>query len=109
MEYSLLLQKELLYTNATSTFLFQPVYNVSLSQLSNQNSDYQAFIELFQSNYGVHTSSYNSVFESIMFDNVCNQTVSRDLSLGVEGCQTLNRGIQSKGVYSAVVKFWQDL
>lgn len=40
MEYSLLLQKELLYSNATSTFLFQPVYNVSLSQLSNQNSDY---------------------------------------------------------------------
>lgn len=76
MEYSLLLQKELLYSNATSTFLFQPVYNVSLGQLSEQNSDYQAFIELFQSNYGVHTSTYNSVFESIMFDNVCNQTVS---------------------------------
>ena len=106
MEFSLLLQKELIYSNSTSTFLFQPVYDISINQLKTQNSDYQNYIQLFQENYGVHTSQFNSLFHEIMFEDVCNSTVTDTLGLDKDQCQDLNRGILMKGVYAAVVKFW---
>ena len=44
-----------------------------------------------------------------MFGNVCNSTITSNLGLDPVVCENLNGGIQLKGTYATVVKFWSDL
>lgn len=62
-------------------------------------------LDKFSQNYDSHSSSYNELFNNIIYNNVC-QHVTFD---SVEVCESFNQGILKKGIYSSVIKYWDFL
>ena len=57
---------------------------------------------MFSSNYDYHTSSYNTDFNSIIFNNVCGYLP--EFIAMRDTCEAFNQGILTKGIYSSVIK-----
>ncbi len=53
------MEKELMYSNSTQNFTFLPVKQVAEASLVQQNLDYQELLKIFQTNFYLHTDSYN--------------------------------------------------
>jgi hypothetical protein len=107
LEFLLLMEKDLINYNGSHPFLDRDVRQVSIESLTNQNEDYESLLNMFQSNYYSHTSTYNQAFEDIMYSDVCASVNYPGMTQ--EQCRAVNDGILKKGMYTAVVKYWAIL
>jgi hypothetical protein len=120
----LLTQKELFYSNGTAMILGKNVKEILFEYNKQLIDDEQALLELFSSNYAYHTSSYNSIFNGLMYSSICDnldtlgtyQLSTSNLTGALERspisrdeCESFNLGILKKGLYSTVTKYLSSL
>lgn len=59
---------------------------------------------MFSQNTDYHSSSYNSDFNNIVYNNVC--SFIPDFQSDLTGCNNFDEGILQKGIYSSVIKLF---
>eukprot|EP00347_Sterkiella_histriomuscorum_P007426 403348965 len=103
----LLVQKELIYTNSTAHILNMNVKDL-VTQLNDQLiNEEQQLLELFQQNYDLHDTRYNTDFTNLAYSNMCSQITFQGSTK--EECENFNLGILKKGLYSTITKYLSNL
>ncbi len=101
----LLIQKELIYKDGSSTIYGEPSIDYVPSYHENLYDEEEQLLDKFSKNFDYHSSSYNADFNNIIYSNVC-QYVNYN---NTEECEEFNEGILKKGIYSSVIKYWDYL
>lgn len=76
-----------------------PVYHESIYDEEEQ------LLDKFSANYDFHSTSYNDLFNNIIYSNVCEYAQYDSQA----DCEEFNQGILKKGIYSSVIKYWDFL
>ena len=71
------------------------------------NGSEEALVTQFNVNQLLHTDAYNSLFNNIMFGNICN-SVDLFIEKGND-CISFNNGILKNGIHATVVQYWDYL
>jgi hypothetical protein len=97
--------REMIYSNGTALIegnrseTYVPIYHETIYD------EEEDTIDKFSANYDYHSTDYNNLFNNIFYSNVC-QYVQYDSQ---STCESYNEGILKKGLYSAVIKYWDFL
>ena len=105
----MLMEKEMISSNMSSSFMFRPVRSVIEESLNQQNLDYQELLSLFEQNYNGHTDSYNKEFKSVMYQDACLSISEVEDEEIIIACEFIQNWMQAKGLYPTVVNYWQDM
>jgi len=100
------IMQEMLTTNGTALVMNQNSISFTFNFLSQIISDEEDFLTVHASNAGYHSASFNSFFNDLVYNSVCDAVFSPDAT---RQCGTFMGGILEKGLYSSNVAYWDNM
>lgn len=95
----------MIYSNGTSNILDTPSLTYVPSYIDSVYDEEEELLDTFSANYDYHSSTYNDLFNSIIYSDLC-QYVQYE---STPDCEAFNQGILTKGLYSSVIEYWDYL
>jgi len=74
--------------------------------LSSIISNEEDFLSVHSSNSGYHSATFNSFFNDLVYNSVCDTVFNPDPT---GQCSTFMGGILEKGLYSSNVAYWDNM
>jgi len=67
----------------------------------------EELLDKFSQNYDYHSASYNSLFNSVIYSDICKNVPELSAtSVIFTACESYNQQILTKGLYSSVIQYW---
>ncbi len=98
--------QEYVGTNGTATILSQPSESYVINKINDTIRDQESFLKLHSNNIGSNDADYNTFFDQLIYENVCNLLYSQN-STKLTDCNTFD--VLLKGLHSANVAFWDSI
>jgi len=102
------IMQEVLTTNGRAQVMNQNSLSFIFNYLNETIKQQEEFLKEHSSNAGYHSSEFNTFFDSLIYQNVCD-AIYKDEDVKQGQCQTFMGGILKKGLYSANVAYWDNM
>jgi hypothetical protein len=102
------IMQEVLTTNGTAQVMNQNSLQFIFNYLNDTIKQQEEFLKEHSNNAGYHSASFNSFFDDLIYQNVCDAIYSSDPTKSTN-CQNFMGGILKKGLYSANVAYWDNM
>lgn len=100
---------EILGTNGTAHVLNRQSTEYIVDYVGKFNADLENFLQIHSSNVGKHDAEFNTFFNNLVYNSVCENIAAKLTAEQRSQCGTYLGGILNKGLYSANTAFWDDM
>ncbi|MDR3549596.1 MAG: hypothetical protein P4M11_15230 [Candidatus Pacebacteria bacterium] len=98
--------QEYVGTNGTSTLLGEASETYVIDKINETIRDQESFLKLHSNNIGSNNADYNSFFDQLIYENVCNLLFGSNATL-LSDCNGYD--VLLKGLHSSNVAFWDGI
>lgn len=98
----------MLTTNGTAQVMNENSLRYIFAYLNETIKQQEEFLKEHSSNAGYHSSDFNTFFDNLIYQNVCDAIYDKGSSM-ITACNEFMGGILKKGLYSANVAYWDNM
>ncbi len=80
-----------------------------MTYLDQFNKDLEQFLKIHQDNTKNHDTAFNSFFDKLIYQSVCDSIAEHFTTEQSEECKDYLGGVLENGLYSANLAYWDDL